>query len=155
MNLITRMALESLSQKPKGLIELSNDLGLSHRTVLNLTEVLKELNFIRYENEYFHLIKKKDNSQKVSEICCEVKDLMSSLIEEMYGSKEEAVKLSLKKVWLTDSEEKILNSFFKQAESFLADILKEKRTGLTKNKRIIYWGSGSYEGALKGQMSLI
>ena len=86
---------------------------------------------------------------------------MNHYFAEMKAKEERLseVDLKVRKVWLTTSEEKILNSYIKNNESFIKNIEDERKRRPIKErlceKKVFIWGQSDYSHLARGVLEAV
>lgn len=167
---VERMVLESLSRKPKNLQEIILDTGLDEALLKNIVPFFLMENMVRYEKGIYSLNMKEsekwmDKINQREHLKEEVKELFTSLVNQYFNemkAKEEKlseVDLKVRKVWLTSSEEKILNSYIKNIESFIKSIEEDRKRQPVKErlceKKVFIWGQSDYSHLARGVLEAV
>ena len=167
---VERMVLESLSRKGKNLQEIINDTGLEEALLKNIMPFFLMENIVCYDKGIYSLNMKEGQKwlEKVNHethLKEEVKELFTSLVNHYFAemkAKEEKlseVDLKVRKVWLTSSEEKILNSYIKNIESFMKNIEDDRKRRPIKErlceKKVFIWGQSDYSHLARGVLEAV
>ncbi len=151
---IERIVLESLAKKSKNLEELSLDTNLDSSLLLNILPLLSMKNIVSYNKGHYFLNADIFKGQlrlinSASAIKEEVKELFVSLVNNYFSKqKENDAFLKVKKIFLTNDEEKIFQAHLKNLESFIKNIedQRHKRPVYSKlaEHKVIIWGHSKY-----------
>lgn len=165
---VERMVLESLSRKAKNLQEIIMDTGLEEGLLKNIIPFFLMENMVRYERGIYSLNMKENHKwmDKINQrehLKAEVKELFTSLVNqyfnEMKVEKTNEVELKVQKVWLTPSEEKILNSYVKNIESFIKNIEDDRKRKPVQErlceKKVFIWGQSDYSHLARGVLEAV
>ena len=154
---VERIVLESLSKKDKNLQELMEDTRLTHALLKNILSQFISKNMLTFNKGIYGINEATKNEwlPKINARNCvkeEIKEIFVSMVNQYFDRalEKEAneLKLKLKKIWLTPSEEKILNSHLYNLESFITNLEKDRILRPVKGKlcesKVILWGSSPY-----------
>ena len=114
-----RIILESLKEKPRPLANIIKDTGLDERIVLNTLRLLLDSNIVQHNPSGF-CIDFQTFSQLSGDEREEVKELMSRIVDQYFEQKDSSI--SLKKVWMTEEDEKIFQNMLEGIERFLGEL---------------------------------
>jgi hypothetical protein len=147
--LTERIIIESVARENKTLKKIKKDTGLESTIVHTLVPELIMKNIIIYKNGVYSL-----NLENASIWLPEINSLLNKKneIKEILNASVELLEkensISMRKVFLTPYEEKLLNIELKKVEDFITQIQKERRDVKSKNKttdmKVIYWGFSNY-----------
>jgi len=164
---VDRMVLESISRKNGSIMEICNDTKLSIRIIQNTIFNLRYKNIVSFDGvKYF--INRETSAKWKKEINSnnyvkeEVKDLFSSLVNNYFENSavtNEETNFKMKKVWLSDEEDRIFQTLLGNIKSFF-DGVQEKRKennlgqSLSKQK-VVFWGHSNYLELVEGVLESI
>ena len=150
MNMVERIILESLGTNPKSLPELVEDTGLGQRILINTLRSLLKSKMVYEYDKCFRLNMKmlaKFNTDKRDE----VKELMDGIVDQYFD--RQGPTISLKKVWMSEQDEKIFKTLLAGMDRFLSELKHYNKTPRPLcEKKIFYWGMSPYKKALDGQL---
>jgi hypothetical protein len=165
--LLERIIIESISKKEKNIQELSIDTNLEHALLLNLLPILLMKNIIKYQHGLYRIDKEnsllwRESINHPENIKEETKELFTSLVNKYFAKdieeKSNSV-LKVKKVWLTNSEEKILNGHMVVLENFFNEVKNSRKRNPLKEKtceqKIVIWGTSLYSELLHGVLEAV
>ncbi|WP_417337268.1 hypothetical protein [Halobacteriovorax marinus] len=149
-----RYVLEAISKGAKTLDKILESTGLDNSMINNIIPELLINNLIQYKNKEYSIDLSntslwKNEVNKKENIKLEIRDLLCSSVELMH--KEKA--LNLRKVYLSELEEKLLNIELARVEKLINDIYENKKeVDNVKNMKVVYWGYSNYRDmiSLKG-----
>ncbi|ATH06664.1 hypothetical protein BIY24_01535 [Halobacteriovorax marinus] len=149
-----RYVLEAISKGAKTLDKILESTGLDNSMINNIIPELLINNLIQYKNKEYSIDLSntslwKNEVNKKENIKLEIRDLLCSSVELMH--KEKA--LHLRKVYLSELEEKLLNIELARVEKLINDIYENKKeVDNVKNMKVVYWGYSNYRDmiSLKG-----
>lgn len=154
--LVERMILESLQSGPRTSEELVKDTGLKKNLLMSLLSNLfndyivvqkGHLFDLNYENkkDWIHRVNSKESVKG------EVKELFLSMINQHFEELEyKSCGLKMKKIYVSESDEKILHAHFNNLQEFVENLEKyptDMKDVPTHSKKVIFWGQSDY-GAL-------
>lgn len=146
LTIIERMVLECLSKFSKNLCEIEEKTGIEKIMLSKVMQSLLSKNLIslndqRYQLNIQHnkLIRRELNDS--TSLLCEVNEIISSCIRNKLET-EDANSFKLKKVNMSEREEKIYKGLLYNLESFLESLSKSDHI---REQKIIFWGEGNYE----------
>ncbi len=154
--LVERIILESLQNGQKTVDELSSDTCLKKNLLISLMSNLFNDHIIVKKGNYYDLNyeNKKDWIYRVNSkesIKGEVKELFLSMINQHFEELEyKSCGLKMKKIFVSEKDEKILQAHFKNLHDFVENLEKypvENCEKPTHSKKVIFWGQSDY-GAL-------
>jgi hypothetical protein len=161
--MVERLIIESLGKTDKNLSELSRDTNLGKDILLNILPLIMTRNIVQYKrgvyslNEFKKLEWRADINDPTS-VKDEVKELFTSMVNTYYSDSEERALLKLKKMWLTLSEKRILNSLLFNVEQFVKNIEKDRLKKPEKEKlcenQVIFWGTTEYSSLIQDALQL-
>ena len=156
---VERMVLESINKGKNEIKIISEDTSLGEMFVRTILSNLKDYNLIKYQKGKYSLTEKVENLRefnKPQNVKHEVKDLFSSLVDNYYSS-EGAPTLKMQKVWLTDFEYKVLNSYLINMEAFIKSVRKDRllhpEEEVLAEQRIIFWGTDTYSNLINSTLN--
>jgi hypothetical protein len=165
---VERMVLESLSRKGKNVYEIAMDTGLDESLLKNIIPFFLMQNIVLYEKGIYSLnltqnekwIEKINKREHLKE---EVKELFTSLVNKYFcetvDNEANAVELKVQKIWLTPSEEKIINSYLKNIENYIKNIEDERTRKPVQErlceKKVFIWGQSDYSHLVNGAIEAI
>ncbi|CBW25233.1 hypothetical protein BMS_0308 [Halobacteriovorax marinus SJ] len=149
-----RYVLEAISKGAKTLDKILESTGLDNSMINNIIPELLINNLIQYKNKEYSIDLSntslwKNEVNKKENIKQEIRDLLCSSVDLMH--KEKA--LHLRKVYLSELEEKLLNIELARVEKLINDIYENKKeVDNVKNMKVVYWGYSNYRDmiSLKG-----
>lgn len=171
MTLIERIVLESIQSGSKSVAKIIVNTDLTQNIVDKSVQNLLQKSLVHYEDGSLVVNKKGFSKFAISydyqmEKRYEVRNIVDSCIKHYFDEKmgirntnenlEHKTKLSLKKVWMTEEEEKIYNSLIFNLNHFLSKLgeSKSKKPRFIKNKKIIYFGSCDYNHIIDEQFKI-
>lgn len=140
---IERYILESIQKQSNDLQAISIDTGIKEDILNSILNDLQVKSLIKVDyNKKFHINQHinqiiKDELNTPNDIYCSVQDIIMTSFE------TEKENFKLKKVYINEKEEKILNGLLYNLESFIQSLKKNARH-TTSAKKIIFWGSANY-----------
>lgn len=144
-----RMIVESVARNKKSLNQIRLDTSLDLGVIKALSEELVQKGIILFIDEKYCLNREGSTSwlkeiNSISKTKNEIKEIFNASVELM----EKDNSISLKKVHLTEYEEKLLSIELKRVENFITEIQKERRgiraKNRTKDMKVVYWGYSNY-----------
>jgi len=158
MTIVERVILESIAFGEKDFNEILGDTGLPDQVVANaLPEMLME-ELIFYKKGQYLLGCREKIKQASSNIKSEIKDVVSSLVDNYFDEKQESHSLKLQKISMTKREEKIFNSHMESLGEFIQQVQSNRSIDneilATKNKKVIFWGHSDYESILNQALNI-
>ena len=158
MTIIERIIIESLGEKSKSLPELLQDTGLTKQILIGALHFLLKSKTVEEKAAKLQLNPKTipqfiaDQKHEIKE---EIKELMAVAVDQHFDDQSDHI--SLKKVWMTKSDEVVFKMHLANMEQFLnglkEDNLKAKRP--LWEKKVFYWGITNYKKALDSQLQLL
>lgn len=160
---VERVVLESLSKKGKKFDELQADTNLKTPILLNILQNFLMRNFVSYKkgtyslnlltkSSWLPLVNARENIKE------EVKELFVSLVNSYFKTeKKNNIDLKMKKVWLTDNEEKIYKTLLSNLENFIKN-LEGNRGGVKESissKKVLIWGHSDYSTLVNGVLEAV
>ncbi len=143
--LVERIVLESLVQEDRSIIEISEDTGLDRILIQNILENFLLSSIVSIENSKYKInrlnFKKWVNNLNIKS---EVKEILNSLVKDSFNTESDTI-LKMRKVWINEGDQKILNSLLSQVDSFLSQIESKEKLKKTKDKKVIMWGHSCYK----------
>jgi len=165
---VERMVLESLSRKGKNIYEMALDTGLDESLLKNIVPFFLMQNIVLYDKGIYSLNaiqneKWIENINKREHLKEEVKELFTSLVNQYFSEtkreEESEVELKVQKIWLTSSEEKIINSYLKNIENYIKNIEDERTRKPVQErlceKKVYIWGQSAYSHLVNGAIDAI
>ncbi|MCY4643356.1 MAG: hypothetical protein OXB88_01950 [Bacteriovoracales bacterium] len=154
MTIVERIILESLGKGAKSMPRLSKDTGLDTQILINALRSLLKSGLLIDCQTQFQLntsLTQKAGLDKRNE----VKDLMEGIADRFFDKQD--ADLSLKKVWMSEEDEKIFKTLLGNIDYFLDDLKKynSKIDRPLQEKKVFYWGMATYGDALNGQLEKI
>ena len=158
--IVERFVIESLYKKQKNLIELNDDTGLDKNILLNILtnlsfkkiilfkEGMYSLNYEKKE-EWLEQINRPENKQQ------EIKEMFIALVNKYFKEGKSESNLSIRKVSLSELDEKVLNNHFKEIDHYLKNLERNKKfsTSRTGQEKVFIWGQGSYGNLMQEFLS--
>lgn len=143
INLIERLVLESLQNKPKTALEIHICTSLETKIIQGVLESLISKNIVTI-GELKYLINKNisDEIRKELNNPMDIKIELAEILNSTFNLREESSVLKLKKVHMNEKEEKLFHGLLYNMESFLTG-LEKKQENLSKQK-VFFWGGGNY-----------
>ncbi len=144
---IERIILESLNKKKKSLKEVIDDVGIKGTSALMALESLIQKDLVLKNEELYQLSlssKEKliDMMKNKASIKSEVQELINYSLN--LAIKEKRGEFSLKKVYLNEKDEKMINSLFSQLQNYIDKLLEKPTNHPTYKEKILYWGGSRY-----------
>ena len=141
-----RIVLEAIDLEGRSLQEIIESTGLDGVIISNIMPDLLMKNIVKYKNELYFLDRetspdwiKEINKSESTKI--EIKELLASSVEIMGRGSS----LKLKKVYLSDFEEKLLKIEMNRVDKFIEDLRNNpKAKAQVKDMKVIFWGHGEY-----------
>lgn len=147
ISIIDRLILESLNQKSKTALELQGCTSLEQDIIETSLKNLSITGYIKNQNGYYALNKTLNPEQlKALKNQINISNEINEIINASMVTKNNNNLFKLKKVYLTDSEEKILQGMLYNLESFFNNLSTSKQP--THKQKIIYWGNTNYENLI-------
>lgn len=168
--MVERIVIESLSKKGKNIAELEFDTGLSHALLLNILPNLLMKNIVLYRKGTYSLDQQNKDVwlveiNKVDYVKSEAKEMFTALINQYFKASHtkalegQTSQVKIQKMWLTESEEKILKSHLATLECFFAGIKESRKYNPLKEKtleqRVVIWGTSLYSDLLDGALKAV
>ena len=168
--MIERIVIESLSKKEKNIVELEVDTGLSHALLLNILPNLLMKNIVVYHKGIYSLDQNNKECwlaeiNKADHVIFEAKEMFTSLVNQYFaatGSQSvdsQIPQLKVQKVWLTESEEKILKSHLATLDGFFLGIKEARKYNPMREKtaeqRVVIWGTSLYSDLIDGVLKAV
>lgn len=146
LTIVDRMILESLQAKSQNLFELENATRIG-KEILNksMTSLISQNIIVKKESLYslnpnINERIKNELNDKIN-LMCEVNEIINSCIRKTLSNTNET-SFKLKKVNMTEREEKIYKGLLYNLESFINSLNK---TSQIADQKVIFWGEGKYE----------
>jgi hypothetical protein len=168
--MIERIVIESLSKKEKNIVELEVDTGLSHALLLNILPNLLMKNIVLYQRGIYSLEQLNKETwlaeiNKADHVKFEAKEMFTSLVNQYFEANGTKVKegqvpqLKIQKIWLTESEEKILKSHLATLDGFFLGIKEARKYNplreKTSEQRVVIWGTSLYSDLIDGVLKAV
>ena len=159
---LERVILETLGRGKRELQKICHDCSVERNVVENiLYKFLKEKLVLKNKEKFqldFHeredfleAIKKKGNIKE------ELKELLNYFLN-IFINSENKVQFGLKKVWVEEKDEKILEFYLSKIDSLLknAEVSNKKNNSNKKLslKKVIFWGYCEYELLIKEALKI-
>lgn len=146
LTILERMILECLSSSSKSVQDLQDKTKIRKDILNRVLESLVSRNIVLISSSKYSLntnlradITKELNN--TTSLLCEVNEVINSCVRsKLIEDNEQSFKL--KKVNMSEREEKIYNGLLYNLESFLGSLSKNDNVS---EQKIIFWGEGRYE----------
>ena len=146
LTILERMILECLGASSKSVQELQDKTKIKKDILNRVLESLVSRNIVLISSSKYSLntnlradITKELNN--TTSLLCEVNEVINSCVRsKLIEDNEQSFKL--KKVNMSEREEKIYNGLLYNLESFLGSLSKNDNVS---EQKIIFWGEGRYE----------
>lgn len=162
---IERLVMESLEKKQKNILELVDDTGLKKKWIVPVLYGLKGRGILKEANEVFEI----DYESKVrwlpvvnkrEFLKSEVSEIFRSIINQKFsGESGTEGLLNLKKIWLTNEEEKVFKALFSNLEQFVDNVQGQRRLKPQKERigeqKVILWAYSSYQNLIENLISVV
>ncbi len=155
--LVERMLIESLGKNAKNSCQISEDTGLDALVVTNILSDFLDKKYISFSNGLFSLTplfleKNLEKHREIKSKKFELKSLFSSVLNNVFSGRQAKAQthLKLKKVWLTEEEERILQTQLRGLDLFFESVTQKRKTSQNKkdqrlaDKKVVFWGSCQY-----------
>ncbi len=153
--LTERMVLEAIADQGRTIEEISESTGLKKVIINNILPELLMKNIIQYEKKKYSL-DRETNPNWIREINrpentrLELTEILESSVSLMGNG----TSLSLKKLYLSEFEEKLLSIELAKVEKLIKDLQKNsKERGRVKDMKVVYWGYAGYGEIIEAQIS--
>lgn len=147
ISIIDRLILESLNKKPKTSLELQGCTSLELKIIETSLKNLSITGFITHIDGRYTLNNNLNPEQLDSlKNHLNMTNEINEIINASLSKSSELNNFKLKKVYLTETEEKILNGMLYNLESFFNNLTVSNQP--THKQKIIYWGNTSYENLI-------
>ena len=146
LTILERMVLECVSKSSKNLTDIEEKTGIQKVMLLKVIQSLLSKSLISLNNHLYQLNQKQNDliTRELNDstaLLCEVNEIISSCIKRKL-EETDANSFKLKKVNMSEREEKIYNGLLYNLESFLGSLDKSDKI---REQKIIFWGEGNYE----------
>ncbi|PIK14644.1 hypothetical protein [Halobacteriovorax sp. JY17] len=153
--LTERMVLEAIADQGRTIEEISESTGLKKVIINNILPEFLMKNIIQYKNKKYSL-DRETNPNWIREVNrpentrLELKEILSSSVSLV----ESGTSLNLKKLYLSEFEEKLLSIELEKVDKLIKDLQKStKERGRVKDMKIVYWGYAGYGEIIEAQAS--
>ena len=146
LTILERMVLETLQVRGKTLTEISKNTSVESALLNQITQSLLCKGLIKIEDKIYTVNKvlnqtiRNELNDSVS-LMSEVNEIINSCLRNAIQN-ESKTSFKLKKVNMTEREEKIYTGLVYNLESFLSSLNKTENV---KEQKIVFWGEGNYE----------
>ena len=134
LTLIDRYVIEAINKRQIDLISLNQETGIEIRVLQKVLSILESLELVLcHQNQYsVHLknLKVYSKSKKF--------EVMNIMKEISFNSKQ----VSIKKVYLSKSDDLRVQSMFQDIENFIESRSSKHKS--VKSKTLLYWGQQNY-----------
>lgn len=164
---VERLVLESLEIEAKSLESLVQDTGISKAILDNSLAMLSMRNVIIVKDGKFSLNKEtqaqwREVVTREESIKDELKDMFTAIVNKHFEnkiveSKTEESSLKFRKIWMNDSDKKILNALMYQVESFITSVEKTNKEDKSKklsDKDVVFWGTSGYQSLIDSVLQI-
>jgi hypothetical protein len=146
LTILERMVLETLQLRGKKLSEISENTSVEKNLLNQIIQSLLCKGLIKVEDKkYFvNTILKQEIKNELSDsvsLMSEVNEIINSCLRKAIQN-ESKTSFKLKKVNMSEREEKIYKGLVYNMESFLSSLNKTENI---KDQKIVFWGEGNYE----------
>ena len=150
--ILDRAIIESINTKPQKLYELKDSLGIPQDLLTQSIQELLAIGIIKTEDSCFYI--NKQNIENIKSIINSKEQIQIELLDffHTFTNGEDLSSLKMKKVHMTESEEKILNGLLYNVESFIKSLEADKKKK-TKEQKIIFWGETNYENIINNYIA--
>lgn len=145
LTILERMVLETLQIKSKDLSQIEHKTSIERNLLIKVLNSLVSKNLVIIFNNEYEI--NKNLSQAILDELNDKYSLMSEIHEIIDSclrkalSNEQKNSFKMKKVNMTQREEKIYDGLIYNLESFLGSLTKNENIA---EQRIIFWGEGNY-----------
>lgn len=148
--LCERITLEAIANGSDTLERISKSTGLDISVINNILPTFLMNNMISYKNKSYKLDVKTNpcwmrELSKTESVKHEINDILSASVNLLSEKKS----ISLRKVYLSEFEEKLLNIELSRVDKLVREISNKKSLNKNvKDMKVIYWGYSDYEDIL-------
>ena len=148
---LERIIVESISKGRNTLEKIESDTLLKYPLILSIVNNLLVKSILSQKDHYYSIARnslnwKKENSD--TELINEIQELSEEIIKNYFNYKDNN-SLKLKKIYMSEQEEKIFKSILNNLELFLNGLKKDEDKKNEKNKtvkqKVVLWGHSKYE----------
>lgn len=152
ISLLDRAIIESINTKPQKIHELKDSLGIPQDLLTQSVQELLATGILKTEDSIFYI--NKQNIENIKTIINSKEQIQIELLDffHTFTNGEDLTTLKMKKVHMTDSEEKILKGLLYNVESFIKSLETNKKKK-TKEQKIIFWGETNYENIINNYIA--
>jgi len=145
LTIIERMVLETLQVRSKTLSQIEESTTIERNILVKVINSLTTKNLILIYNNQYEINRNlsqaiKDELNDKFSLMSEIHEIINSCLRRTLSHKSKQA-FKLKKVNMTDREEKIYEGLVYNLESFLNSLTK---TDHIAQQKIIFWGEGNY-----------
>ena len=146
LSILERMILECLGNESKNTQELFSKTNIKTDILQKVLQSLITKNIILATGNSYSLNAnlRKDIKRELNDstaLLCEVNEIINACVRSKLEDQSEQ-SFKLKKVNMSEREEKIYNGLLYNLESFLSSLKKDDNVS---EQKIIFWGEGNYE----------
>lgn len=157
--LVERAIIESCAKNKKSVFEISNETGMNLSMVNSLCSRLSKKGILKRSNGQYSVEEKAESfisANKEGNLKREVEEVTSALVNNYFSVKENRM-LRLQKVYVNETEEKILNSLLDQLNTFIQELQISNRANsknILKSRKVIMWGHAQYEDLIERSIEM-
>ncbi|EQC49635.1 hypothetical protein [Bacteriovorax sp. DB6_IX] len=157
--LLERVVVESIAKGNFRIENIQNDTGLDYSFLLSICSRLIKRGLITYKLGEYKISKDEESWGKVNHpliLKNEIKEVSENIIDVFFNDKV-TNSLKLQKVYLSDKDEKILNSLLDSVESFVKDLRNspQNKAMSTKKQKVLMWGYGQYSDIIQNTLKVV
>jgi hypothetical protein len=143
INLVERLLLESLQNKPKTAMEIHSCTSIDKQIIQGVLESLIAKNIVTTMDGKYVINKNISNDIR-GELnnSKDIKIEFTEILNSTFNLKKDDSVLKLKKVHMNEKEEKIFKGLLYNVESFLTGL--EKKQDKLSKQQVIFWGEANY-----------
>lgn len=163
LTVIERFVLETLAKGARKFGQLNEETQIDYGLLNNILSELMMENMVAYSQGRYFLNPETqatwlpliNSAEALGE---EVKELLSTLVSD-YFEQRNTVALKVQKIAMTQSEEKIFQSYLINLEKFVEDIKKERLRNPFQAKlqeqKVIVWGHAGYSTLVQNTLKAV
>jgi len=157
--MLERIVVESIAKGKSKIEDIQKDTGIEHSFLLSICAKLLKRGLINYKLGNYTVSSDQLSWQRVNNpqiIKNEIKEVSDNIIDVFFENRIKN-KLKLQKVYISEKDEKILNSLLNSVETFVQDLRnspKNKETK-TKNQKVLMWGYGEYNDLIRNTLKVV
>jgi hypothetical protein len=159
-----RYVLEALETGAKNFSQTHEATGIDYALLNNILSDLTTRNMVSYKQGLYSLnlsgkagwLPQINSGENLN---AEVKELFSTMVSHHFTTKSQDKELKVQKLFMTQEEERIFQSYLINMEKFIKDVQREQKVrgqqGKVREQKLIVWGKASYESVVQTTLKAI